>query len=154
MKIKAVIKGTYGKTREYEEIDILPQIGDEWEGCDCYATVEDVVCVNDEVAETTSGDPKADYTFYRIDIQTYEEIVKAYVFVDYGYNSVKNLEYYIKRLKNEHYSDEINEEFDDFLAEFDSIEDFKEAHGNLRWFWNDAKYSDDRDYVYAFFSAM
>jgi len=63
MKINAHIKGTYNKTREFEIIDILPEIGD-------VVTIDDPndaeiigICeINDSVQE----DERVNRTFYRI----------------------------------------------------------------------------------------
>lgn len=88
MKIKTVIKDTYGKTREYEEIGSLPEIGDdygfEFQGW-VDAKVKDITCVNDEVAATSDGDPKMDYDFYRIDILMDGDIHEEYVCIESGY---------------------------------------------------------------------
>lgn len=67
--MKAVISETYGKVRIYREMSKCPAAGDEWIG-DGYEDAKVVawVCVNDEVAETSSGDPKEEYDFYRITV--------------------------------------------------------------------------------------
>ena len=88
MKINTVIQGTYGKTRKYELRSLLPKIGDDW-GYEfngwVNAKVKDITCVNDEVASTTDGDPKVDYTFYRIDILMDGDIFEEYVCTEGGY---------------------------------------------------------------------
>jgi hypothetical protein len=81
-----IISGTYGKTRNYEEIDHLPEVGSEWTGAGYEgAKVSDVEKINDEVAETTSGDPKARFDFYRITIEMDGDEFKEYIAIPGGY---------------------------------------------------------------------
>ena len=81
-KINTIIKGTYGKERKYIEVDSLPTIGEEWNYPgyeDAY--VKDVTCINDEVVETTSGDPKTEHDFYKVNILYNDDIFIEYVCV-------------------------------------------------------------------------
>lgn len=153
MKIKTVIKDTYGKTREYKEISSLPEIGDdygfEFQGW-VDAKVKDVVCVNDEVAVTSDGDPKREYDFYRIDVLMDNDIFEEYVCVEGGWDI--GLDGYIKKLRRENYSDESIKEFSDFLDGFGSFDEFEDVYDTARWFWTDAEYDNDRLFVREFYS--
>ena len=81
-----IINGTYGKTRDYEEMDRLPEIGWEWAGAGYEdAKVVNVENVNSDVAETTSGDPKARFDFYRITIEMDGDEFKEYIAIPGGY---------------------------------------------------------------------
>ena len=63
MKINTHIKGTYNKTREFEIIDILPEIGDVVTIDDPNdAEIIDICEINDSVQE----DERINRTFYRI----------------------------------------------------------------------------------------
>ena len=84
--MNTVIRGTYGKTRNYAEMDRLPNVGDEWIGRGYEdAKVVAIAEINDEVAETTSGDPTADYTFYRITVAMGDDEFVEYVAIPGGY---------------------------------------------------------------------
>ena len=63
------------------------------------------------------------------------------------------LEEVLNNLRENDYSDESIEAFDEFLDQFDSLEDFKERYERDRWFWNDYQYLGDIDYIYDFYSA-
>ena len=80
---RCVIRGTYGKTRDYREMASLPKVGDEWIGAGYEdAKVTEVICVNDEVAETTSGDPKEDHDFYKVIVEYDDDEFTEYVCVE------------------------------------------------------------------------
>lgn len=68
--MKVQIKGTYGKNVDFSVFDKLPQVGDEWI-CKGYedAHIFYIRCVNDQIAETTAGNPTYDYDFYDIHIE-------------------------------------------------------------------------------------
>jgi hypothetical protein len=81
-----IISGTYGRTRDFEEVDKLPEVGSEWTGYGYEgARVMDVEEINEEVAETTSGDPKERYTFYRVSIEMDGEEFHEYIATPGGY---------------------------------------------------------------------
>ena len=72
-KIKVVKKGTYGKTMSFYLVDEYPQKDDEfiaggYEG----AVISNFIYVNDEVAETTSGDPCDIYDFLEVEVTYYD----------------------------------------------------------------------------------
>ena len=69
----AIVNGTYGKSREFDERNSLPKVGDEWNEAGYEdAHVSEVELINDEVAETTSGNTKERYNFYRISIDMFD----------------------------------------------------------------------------------
>lgn len=71
--VTTTVKGTYGTTRWYRELDKLPKIGERFSvNEEDDARVTQIVNVNDEVAETTSGDPKEKYNFYMIYAMVYD----------------------------------------------------------------------------------
>lgn len=81
-----VIKGTYGKTRKYMEVDTIPQIGDVWR-IDGYTDEEmpkiiDIVDMNDTVAETTSGCPTYENDFYKITYRIDGEDFDEYIYIE------------------------------------------------------------------------
>ena len=81
-----IISGTYGMARDFEEVDKLPEVGSEWTGYGYEgARVMDVEEINEEVAETTSGDPKERYTFYRVSIEMDGEEFHEYIAIPGGY---------------------------------------------------------------------
>ena len=81
-----IISGTCGKTRDHEEMDRLPEIGAEWTGPGYEdAKVVEVENVNNDVAETTSGDPKARFDFYRITIEMDGDEFTEYIAIPGGY---------------------------------------------------------------------
>ena len=84
--MKTIISGTYGKTRDFEEMDKLPEIGSEWTGSGYEdARVMAIDEINDEVAETTSGDPKARFNFYRVTVEMDGDEFQEYVAIPGGY---------------------------------------------------------------------
>ena len=81
-----IISGTYGRTRDFEEVDKLPEVGSEWTGRGYEdARVMDVEEINEEVAGTTSGNPKEHYTFYRVSIEMDGEEFHEYIAIPGGY---------------------------------------------------------------------
>ena len=84
--MKTIVKGTYGKVRDYIDMDKLPKIGDEWIGSGYEdAKVYDIANCNDDVAETASGDPKAECNFFRIYVRMDGEEFQEYVAIPGGY---------------------------------------------------------------------
>ena len=84
--MKTIISGTYGKTRDFEEMDKLPEVGSEWIGRGYEdARVVAIDIINDEVAETTSGDPKARFNFYRVTVEMDGDEFQEYVAIPGGY---------------------------------------------------------------------
>ena len=84
-----IIKNTYGKTRNYVKIEELPKVGDEWNWIGYHdAIVKNVVPMNDTVAETTSGDPKEQFDFYKIVIEMEDDDFSEYVAIEGGYGII------------------------------------------------------------------
>lgn len=82
--MKTLVKGTYGKEREYAEVFQLPKIGDEWneQGYE-NATVTEIVNVNDEVADSTSFNlAESGIDFYRLSIEYDGDIFTEYICVE------------------------------------------------------------------------
>ena len=89
--MKVQIAGTYGKTRDFKEVAELPKIGEEWNGNGYEnAKVAEIININDEIAETTAGDPKAYYDFYKVGVEYSGDMFNEYIAVEGGY--IKDIE--------------------------------------------------------------
>lgn len=81
--MKVTLSGTYGKTRDFKEVTKLPEIGDEWTGNGYEdAKVEDIINIDYQIAETTSGDPKVDHSFYEVSVKYDNDIFYEYVVIE------------------------------------------------------------------------
>lgn len=122
--MKTIVKGTYGKVREYEEMSKTPEVGDEWIGRGYEdAKVIDIANVNDEVAETTSGDPTADFTFFRVYIQMDGDEFTEYVAVHRGYDTEETPKERYDRKNTKVYTLKLNRNTDAALIEqLDTVE--------------------------------
>lgn len=122
--MKTIVKGTYGKVREYEEMSKTPEVGDEWIGRGYEdAKVIDIANVNDEVAETTSGDPTADFTFFRVFIRMDGDEFTEYVAVHRGYATEETPKERYDRKNTKVYTLKLNRNTDAALIEqLDTVE--------------------------------